>query len=104
MIRLGFKMKLKKGKEAEYEKRHDQIWPELKTLLSHSGIYDYSIFHDPDSGILFGTLKLRPDHTYDELPDSPLMRKWWDYMKDIMDTNPDNSPLSIALKEVFYME
>jgi len=44
MQRVAFKMKLSKGKETEYEKRHDEIWPELKSLLKVTGIEDYSIF------------------------------------------------------------
>jgi len=104
MKRLGFKMMLKAGNENEYKSRHDRLWPELKALLTDSGIYDYSIFLDRETGILFGTLKLRPDHSYHELPSNPVMKKWWDYMKDLMDTNHDHSPVSIPLNEVFYLE
>jgi L-rhamnose mutarotase len=104
MNRLAFKMKLYPGKEAEYKKRHDELWPELKALLKETGIADYSIFLDPATNDLFGVLKVEHPGRMDELPNHPVMKKWWTYMKDIMDTNPNHSPVSIPLKEVFYLE
>jgi L-rhamnose mutarotase len=103
MKRLAFKMYLNKGAEKEYIKRHDVIWPELKSLLKNTGIEDYSIFLDEESSTLFGVLKISDDEALDELPGNEIMKKWWLYMKDIMQTNPDNSPVSISLKEVFHL-
>ena len=103
MHRAAFIMKLKKGYEAEYKKRHDEIWPELSAELKNAGISDYSIFLDENTHVLFAVQKLSDNNTADELPNSPIVRKWWDYMSDIMDTNPDNSPLVTPLKEMFYM-
>nr|WP_315153136.1 L-rhamnose mutarotase [uncultured Flavobacterium sp.] len=102
--RNAFKMKLKKGFEAEYKKRHDEIWPELAVLLSESGIQDYSIFLDEETLILFAVQKLSPDFDESFLPNHPIVKKWWAYMGDIMETNPDNSPLSASLKEVFHLD
>src|SRR5215467_8079720 len=102
MQRIAFKMKLFKGKEAEYKKRHDEIWPELKSLLKTSGIEDYSIYLDEETNILFGVLKVENTLSLDNLPDHPIMKRWWNYMKDVMQTNEDESPVSIRLKEVFY--
>jgi len=99
----AFTMQLKPGFEAEYQRRHDEIWPELSDLLHEAGVSDYSIFLDEKSLVLFGVLKRTDDHTMDDLPNTPLMKKWWAYMADIMDTNPDNSPVAVALKPVFYM-
>ena len=96
-------MKLFAGKEEEYKKRHDAIWPELVSLLKEHGIKDYSIFLDEKTNILFGVLEIDDPGSLDKLPSSPVMQKWWNYMGDIMETNPDNSPLSFPLKEVFYM-
>ncbi len=104
MIRAAFKMKLKPGFEAEYQRRHDEIWPELSAALRDAGISDYSIFLDAETLTLFGVQKLTDDNTSGELPSLPVMRKWWDYMADIMDTNPDNSPVCIPLREVFHMD
>lgn len=102
--RNAFKMKLKKGFETEYKKRHDEIWPELASLLSESGIQDYSIFLDEETLILFAVQKLSPDFDETFLPNHPIVKKWWAYMGDIMETNPDNSPLSASLKEVFHLD
>ena len=103
MKRIAFKMQLNKGAEAEYKKRHDELWPELQQLLKSSGISDYSIFLDESTNSLFGILKIEDPQLLDDLPAHPVMQKWWLYMKDIMESNSDNSPLSIPLKEVFYL-
>jgi L-rhamnose mutarotase len=103
MHRVGFKMKLFNGCEDEYKKRHDAIWPELRTLLKETGVEDYSIFLDKETNILFGVLKIKNPLKLDELPSHPVMKKWWAYMKDIMESNPDMSPVSIPLTEVFYL-
>lgn len=104
MIRNAFTMKLKKGAEVEYKKRHDDIWPELAEELKKAGIYDYSIFLDEKTGVLFAVQKLTDDSISDILPEKAVMRKWWDYMAYIMDVNPDNSPVCMPLKEVFHMD
>ncbi len=104
MQRAAFKMQLKPGFEAEYRKRHDEIWPELSRALTEAGISDYSIFLDPETLTLFAVQKLADGHTADTLPQHPLVRKWWDYMADIMDTQPDHSPVCTPLVEVFHMD
>ena len=101
--RIAFKMKLFAGCEAEYKKRHDELWPELSALLKQAGVSDYSIFIDEETVSLFGFLKADDPKSLDSLPAQAIMQKWWAYMGDIMETNPDNSPVSIPLKEVFYL-
>ncbi len=103
MQRLAFKMKLFKGHEAEYKKRHDEIWPELVQLLKEAGISDYSIFLEEETGFLFGVLKVEDPANMDLLPAQAIMKKWWAYMKDIMESNADHSPVSVPLKDVFYL-
>ena len=103
MTRVAFKMKLFKGKEDEYKKRHDEIWNELKELLKQTGVKDYSIFLDEETSDLIGYLTIDDVKKLDELPNEPVMKKWWTYMKDIMETNEDSSPVNIPLKEVFYL-
>lgn len=103
-IRNAFKMKLKKGFEAEYKKRHDEIWPELSALLSETGIQDYSIFLDEETLILFAVQKISPEFDKNYLPNHLIVKKWWAYMGDIMETNPDNSPVAVPLKEVFHLD
>lgn len=102
--RNAFKMKLLPGYEAEYKKRHDEIWPELEALLSESGVSDYSIFLDEETLTLFAYQRLKDQNEADSLPLQPMVKKWWAYMADIMETNEDNSPKTWPLKDVFYME
>ena len=104
MIRNAFTMKLRKGFEEEYRRRHDDIWPGLSAELKRAGISDYSIFLDEDTGVLFAVQKLADDNTANTLPGLPVMKKWWDYMADIMDVNPDNSPVCTPLREVFHLD
>jgi len=104
MVRNAFKMKLKPGFEQEYKKRHDEIWPELASLLTETGIQDYSIFLDEETLILFAVQKISADFDMDSLPNHPIVKKWWAHMGDIMETNPDNSPLAISLIEVFHLD
>jgi L-rhamnose mutarotase len=103
MKKVAFKMQLHPGQATEYKRRHDEIWGELVTLLKSIGVEDYSIFLDEETYALFGVLKIENPARLDELPLHPVMQKWWKYMGDIMDANPDNSPVSVPLKEVFYL-
>lgn len=103
MQRIAFILKLRKGFEEEYRRRHDAIWPQLAALLHDTGIREYSIFLEEHTGQLFGYLRIEDPATLDQLPEQPVMQRWWQYMKDLMDTNPDGSPVSIPLKEVFYL-
>lgn len=104
MQKAAFTMQLKPGFAEEYKKRHDEIWPELSAALKKAGIHDYSIYLDEASGILFGVQKLEDGNTADQLPKLEIMKKWWAYMADIMETNPDHSPVVKPLKMVFHME
>ena len=104
MKRHAFKMKLKPGFADEYKKRHDEIWPELCEVLSKAGISDYTIFLEEETLTLFAVHKLTDDNTAADIPSHPVNRKWWDFMSDIMEYNPDNTPVVIPLKEVFHMD
>ncbi len=102
--RAAFVMKLKPGFEDEYKRRHDALWPEMKKTLKEAGISDYSIFLDRQTLELFAVQKLADGSTVDLLPENPIVRTWWEHMKDIMETNPDSSPLSRSLVEVFHLD
>ncbi|MGC9941715.1 MAG: L-rhamnose mutarotase [Verrucomicrobiota bacterium] len=104
MKRQAFKMKLKPGMAAEYEKRHDEIWPELSAELRAAGIFDYSIFFDEATLTLFAVQKLADQNSADELPGSPVVRKWWDYMAPLMEVKADHSPHVTPLREVFRLD
>ena len=101
---LAFKMKLKPGFEEEYKRRHDAIWPELKELLIESGVSDYSIFLDRETNILFAVQKVEGDRGSQDLGKNAIVKKWWAYMADIMDTNADFSPVTIPLQQVFHID
>ena len=103
MQRHAFKMFLNPGCEVEYIRRHDEIWPDLVILLKDAGISNYSIHLDRETNVLFGYLERRDDHAMENLPDHPVMQRWWAHMGDIMRTNADGSPVAVALTETFYM-
>lgn len=102
--KIAFRMQLKPGCAALYQARHDAIWPELSVLLTDSGISDYRIFIDEPSGALFATLTRHPNHQMTLLPQHPLMQRWWAHMADLMQTNPDGSPVVQALPCVFHLD
>lgn len=97
-------MKLKPGCEVEYEKRHRAIWPELVELLKATGVSEYSIFWDKETNLLFAVQEQGGESGSQDLGTNPVVKKWWDYMADIMEVNPDNSPVTIPLKEVFHLD
>ena len=105
MKRFAFKMYLTKGCEKEYAKRHAAIWPELKQMIKEQGVSDYSIFWDKETNLLFAVQKCDSDtNSQDTTNVDPITQKWWDMMADIMEVNPDNSPVTIPLEELFHMD
>jgi L-rhamnose mutarotase len=104
MKRVAFKMYLNEGMKAEYIKRHDEIWPELVQLLRDNGVSDYSIFLDEETNVLFAVQKVSGEGGSQDLGKTEIVQKWWKMMSTIMKSNPDNSPVSVELEEVFYME
>ena len=102
--RFAFKMKMFPGFKEEYRKRHDEIWPELVRLLKSEGVENYSIFLDEETNILFAYQEQSGESTSQDLGSTEIVKKWWKYMADVMETNPDNSPITIPLEQVFYME
>jgi len=103
MERVAFKMKLKPGCREEYTRRHDALWPEVKALLQEAGIHDYAIFLDEDTDTLFAVQKVDGVASSQTLGNQEVIRRWWTYMADIMETNPDHSPVIKPLQEVFYL-
>ena len=103
--REAFKMFLKPGFEDEYQRRHAALWPEMKKLLRESGVYDYSIFWDKETNILFGYQECEGEgNSQDTDHVDPITQKWWDMMADIMEVNPDNSPVTVPVQEVFHLD
>jgi len=101
---FAFKMQLNQGESKAYQKRHDEIWPELVDLLHDAGISDYSIFLDEETHTLIGVLWRTKNHKIDQLPEKEVMQRWWKFMGDIMKTNADGSPWVQPLKQVFHMD
>ena len=103
MERYAFRMRLNAGKQAEYRRRHDEIWPELVELLKAAGISDYSIYLDTETCLLFGVLTRTVGHGMDDLPTSPVRQRWWAHMADIMEVAADNAPIAVPLVPLFHL-
>lgn len=103
MQRIAFTMQLLPGNACAYRRRHDELWPELGELLKRAGVSDYHIFLDPGTNTLFATLLRSDDHTMDALPLEPLMQAWWTSMADLMETGPNDEPVTRPLEPVFYL-
>ncbi|MGB4661935.1 MAG: L-rhamnose mutarotase [Mobilitalea sp.] len=100
----GFKMKLHEGQAEEYAKRHNELWPDMKEMIHEYGGKNYTIFLDGETNTLFGVIEIEEDDRWSQSADTAINRKWWDFMADIMETNPDHSPVSIPLTQVFHLD
>lgn len=103
-MRKAFKMKLYKGKEKEYEKRHNELWQEMKEMIHAYGGENYSIFLDKETNVLYGYIEIKNEELWAKSGETEICKKWWAYMADIMETNPDNSHVSTDLAEVFHLD
>ena len=104
MIRKAFIMTVHAGCEAEYERRHSPIWPELESVLKAHGVRSYSIFLDPATRQLFAYAEIEDEARWQSIAQTEVCRRWWASMRELMPTNPDNSPVATELKEVFHIE
>ncbi len=101
MIKKAVRMKLYPGLKKEYAKRHQQLWPEMKEMLKTHGVRSYSIFYDAETDFLFGYLEIEEEERWRQTANTKINRQWWDYMAEMMETNPDHSPITIDLEKVF---
>ncbi len=104
MIRKAFVMQVNAGSEEEYERRHSPIWEELAATLKAHGVHDYSIFLHPETRQLFATVKIESEERWAAIARTAACQRWWRHMADVMPSNPDNSPVSAELREVFHLE
>lgn len=104
MLRKAFVMTVYPDKHDEYEKKHNEIWPEMVNELRRHGARNYSIFLDKESSKLFGYIEIEDEETWGKMDSTKINQKWWDFMEPIMETHSDNSPVSKELKEVFHMD
>lgn len=103
MIRKAFVMAVNAGQEAEYERRHRPIWAELEQTLRAHGVHNYSIFLHPETRQLFGYVEIEDEARWNAIAQTPICRQWWAHMQALMPSNPDNSPVSLELREVFHL-
>ena len=104
MIRKAFRMSVHAGQEAEYERRHTPIWRELEETLVRQGVRTYSIFLDPATRDLFAYAEIDSEERWAAIASTEVCRRWWRHMKEVMPANPDDSPVSSELREVFHIE
>lgn len=97
-------MSVREGCEAEYERRHNPIWPELEKTLKEHGVHSYSIFLHPETRQLFAYVEIEDEALWNAIAATEICRKWWAYMRGIMPSNPDGSPATLPLREVFHIE
>jgi len=97
-------MRVADGRAAEYEQRHNPIWPELEHVLRTHGVHTYSIFLDPDTNDLFAYVEIESEARWDAIARTDVCRRWWRYMSEIMPSNSDDSPVSQHCREVFRLE
>lgn len=96
-------MSVHPGAEPEYERRHQPIWPELEDVLKAHGVHNYSIFLDAATRQLFGYVEVEDEARWAAIAQTDVCRRWWKHMADVMPANPDSSPVSAPLQEVFYL-
>ena len=104
MIRKAFVMSLKPGQEAEYQARHDPIWPELEQVLKSHGVHNYSIFLHGETHQLFAYAEIESEERWSAIAETDVCKKWWRHMSDLMPSNKDHSPVSAPLNEMFHLE
>ena len=104
MIRKAFLMRLEPGNQPEYERRHNPIWPELQAVLKAHGVHNYSIYLEQEADYLFAFAEIESEESWQQIAQTEVCQRWWAYMKDLMQTNDDNSPVAIELKEVFHLD
>lgn len=103
MIRKAFLMSVDPTAHEEYKKRHDEIWPDLQSVLSAHGVHNYSIYLDRKRSLLFGYVEVESVERWDAIATTDACRRWWKYMRNVMPSNPDGSPVSEDLEEVFHL-
>jgi L-rhamnose mutarotase len=104
MIRKALLMKLKPGCQDEYERRHNPIWPELQAVLKEHGVSTYSIFLDRRTDQLFGYVEIESNSQWEQIAQIEVCQRWWAFMKELMETNSDDSPVTTELAEVFHLD
>lgn len=104
MPNIAFKMKINLKMLEEYKKRHNPIWRELEDCFYQHGVSSYSIFIDEQDGTLFACAQVESRTRWDAIGEADICKRWWDYMKNLMPTNANNSPVTVELQEIFHIQ
>ena len=104
MIRKAFVMSVNPGGEREYAARHQPIWAELAAVLRAHGSHNYSIFLHPATRQLFGYVEIEDEARWQAVARTEVCQRWWRFMRDLMPANPDGSPVSAELQEMFHLD
>ena len=104
MIRKAFVMSVNADRHEEYERRHNPIWPELEAVIKAHGVHNYSIYLDVETSQLFAYAEVESEEQWASIAEEEICKKWWRHMRDIMPSNPDNSPIAKDLREVFHLD
>jgi len=106
MIRKGFYMEVQPGKIAEYTRAHNPIPAELEAVMKKHGIHNYSIFHHPETNVLFGYMEIEDEEEAGKVADYPCARAWWKKMTGLLVCkNPgDEKAREDEMTRIFFME
>jgi L-rhamnose mutarotase len=103
VIRRAFRMAVTPGRETEYVRRHQPIWPDLEATLLANGVRTYSIFLDAATSTLFAYVEFDSVERWEAVARTDVCQRWWAHMRELMPSNPDNSPVTTPLAEVFHI-
>lgn len=104
MKRKSFKMYLKEGCQEEYMKRYNALWPDLKELFRDCGILDFTIYLDKETNWLYAFQTLEKHFDEKAVSDNLIMKRWWEFMSDIVHMDCNNHPIILSLDELFHID
>ena len=106
MLRKAFLTEVRPGKQEEYERRHNPIWPELRDILKAHGVHNYSIFLHEETNQLFGYVEIESEEEWNKIADYEVCQKWWKEMTQLLVSESEDSPKAKEkmLREVFHLD
>lgn len=99
--RKAFVLKLRPGCAAEYQRRHNPIWPELEEIFRQHGVQRYSIFLCEETHQLFACVDIEDASRWNSVAQTPAMCRWRQYMADLLEYDSTARPVVKPLREVF---
>jgi L-rhamnose mutarotase len=101
-MRHAWVMKLKPGQEAEYKRKHDEIWPEMVELLKRQGVRNYTIY--AHGLTLFAYYERDGEAPAIRRDADPIELRWRQWMEPHMETLADATPVVEPVVEVFRLD